>query len=402
MATVEKRRILFVLFDGLPRTVIDSQVLMHAREMAEEGDLAFEIWSFACGAGLYRASKARLEEAREMAGCPVRVFRAIWFALPFSILGNALWLAALLSWYRPRFEVVHARGDFTAAVLGYLRLVRPFRLLWDQRGDGEAEFAADFQAGTPARRLAKWAKIQSIRWRVRVAALCCDAAFFVSDALRRRMEGSFRNKPYRIVPCAASQALFHYDPALRARMRRALGYGEDDQVLVYCGGLASYQCFPETVALFARLHRRNPGCRLLVVTPRVEAALPLLEALPKGSWRTASAGLAEVGGYLNAADAAFLLREVSAINAVAAPTKFAEYCLTGLPVCVTEGVPEYYRMASREGNLCRVEDDALVLPRDYDRAAVAERYAGLLSREALRKRYRELYARWDVAPSRTA
>lgn len=392
MDTARKRRVLFVLFEGLPRTVIDSQVLLHAREMAREGDLAFEIWSFACGGELYRASKARLTEAREMAGCPVRVFRAVWYALPFSILANALWLALLLVRYRPCCDVVHARGDFTAAVVGYLRPFFPFRLLWDHRGDGEAEFAADYRADAPWRKLAKRYKLWSIRWRVMLAAKRCDAAFFVSDALRRRVGGAFHTgKPHAIVPCAASRELFFFDPDLRRRTREALGYGEDAQVFIYSGGMASYQCFPETVALFSRLHREDPRRRLLVLTPQREIAAQALRTLPEGSYALRTAALAEVNGYLNAADAAFLLRAADAVNAVAAPTKFAEYCLAGLPVCVTEGVPEYHRMAQREGNLCRIEGDGLRFPPPHDRAALAARYAGLLSREALRARYRALY-----------
>lgn len=391
MDTARKRRVLFVLFEGLPRTVIDSQVLLHAREMAREGDLAFEIWSFACGRELYRASKARLAEAQDMADCPVRVFRAVWYALPFSILTNALWLALLLVRYRPRCDVVHARGDFTAAVVGYLRPFFPFRLIWDHRGDGEAEFAADYRADALWKKLAKRYKLWSIRWRVKLAAKRCDAAFFVSDALRRRVGGAFGDKPHAIVPCAASRELFFFDPELRRRTRQALGYDEDAQVFIYSGGMALYQCFPETVALFSRLYREDPRRRLLVLTPQHDVAAQALRALPKDSYTLRTAALAEVNGYLNAADAAFLLREADAVNAVAAPTKFAEYCLAGLPVCVTEGVPEYHRMAQREGNLCRIEGDGLRFSPPHDRATLAARYAGLLSREALRARYRPLY-----------
>lgn len=387
-----KRRVLFVLFEGLPRTVIDSQVLAHVREMSAQGDLAFEVWSFACERRLYRESRQRLAEAEALAGCPVRLFRGVWYPLPFSLLANALVTAYWLLRLRPEFDVVHARGDFTAAVWGWLRLARRFGLLWDCRGDGEAEFVADFPATTALRRLAKWYKVATIRWRVALAARLCDEALFVTDNLRRVLGKGLGKRPCHIIPCAASSRIFHFDPGLRQRTRQALGYGPQNQVFVYCGGMAAYQCFPETVALFRRLHQQAPSRRLLVVTPRLEAARPHLAGLPPDSFTLLSARHGEVNGYLNAADVAFLLRETNAINVVAAPTKFAEYCLTGLPVIVTEGVPDYHALAGRYGNLCRITAAGVSIPEIADRAALAERYAPLLSREAVVDQYRTIYA----------
>ena len=49
----------------------------------------------------------------------------------------------------------------------------------------------------------------------------------------------------------------------------------------------------------------------------------------------------EVCGYLNAADAAFLLRDNIIMNSVAFPTKLAEYTAAGLPVITTDVAMEW-------------------------------------------------------------
>ncbi len=59
--------------------------------------------------------------------------------------------------------------------------------------------------------------------------------------------------------------------------------------------------------------------------------------------------------FLMASDMGVLLRERDPLNEVAAPTKFAEYVMTGLPVLISEYVGDYSNFVA-ENNL------GLVLP----------------------------------------
>jgi hypothetical protein len=54
--------------------------------------------------------------------------------------------------------------------------------------------------------------------------------------------------------------------------------------------------------------------------------------------RLRSGRIAEINDFLSAADFGFILRERNKISRVAFPTKFAEYCLTGLPVIIGDAV----------------------------------------------------------------
>lgn len=384
--------VLFVLFEGLPDTVIDSQVLGHARVLGDAGAARFEVWTFACSAALYRRSIEKRAAAEAAAGCPVRVFRGVRPAVPGSAGLNARRLALALRRHRPACDVIHARTDYTADVCARLPADLRRTLIWDCRGDLLAEFDLRLEAAGPLRRPAFRLRRGTIAETRRRAAAGCDRAIFVSEPLRQLCAPLLGGKLAAVLPCAASEEQFFFDPARRQRMRAHLGYGEADHVLVYSGSLAPYQGFDEVVDGFARRRAEAPETRLLVLTPAVEAARRRLAAVDPAAVTVASVGHEEVNDYLNAADTAFLLRPESPVNAVASPTKFAEYCLAGLQVIMRDTVRHAFTMARDLGNLIEADDGGLPAPMPTEaRARVA-----LAARERLGKcgqipLYRKLY-----------
>jgi hypothetical protein len=385
------RRGLYVLFEGLADTVIDSQVLVHAREMRALGIADFEVWSFAWSGPLYARSQARLAEAQRLAGGPVHVLRGFRPGLPFSPVLNARLIGRALSGERPTFDLVHARTDYSADVCARLRRSSSFDLVWDCRGDMVAE-VSERRARVPmaariGRRLA--------RARRRQTAAACDRAIFVSEALRE--EVAFVGKPFEIIPCSASEEMFFFDQRLRAETRRELGYDADARVLVYSGSLAPYQCFAESAALFRRLREADPRLRLLVLTPEVDHAKRMLLGVVKGSFDVRYASLERVNAQLNAADFGLMLRYPGGVNRVASPTKFAEYSLAGLPVIMTDAVLQSHALARRFDNLVLhrfdgIPDDFVVRTSEERRRIAAEAHL-VVSRAACREAYRRLYSR---------
>ncbi|MBW2373603.1 MAG: hypothetical protein JRF70_13815, partial [Deltaproteobacteria bacterium] len=235
-------------------------------------------------------------------------------------------------------------------------------------------------------------QIAGARRRVRAARRSCDGAIFVTSALREKLVAGALAGRSEIIPGGADSELFFFSPELRARKRLELGWPEGAPILVYSGGLAPYQCWEESVELFRRLREATPGLRLLVLTPRPEAARPTLAGLPEEVWQLRAAELEEVNAYLNAADAALLLRRAEPLNRVAFPTKFAEYGMAGLPILMTDALPEPLAFARGAGNLCLVEAGRAELPGSADRARIAAPYAERLSRAAQREAYRRVYA----------
>ena len=380
-----------LLFEGLADTVVDAQVLLHARDMRRQGIADLSVWAVACSPKVHALSLERLEAARERAEGRVHLLRGVAPTLPGSARRNA---RRLLPWLRGQgqLELVHARTDYAAEVASHLRGSRSFELIWDCRGDLEAEVRCRHAGTSPWRSALRAWQVHGARRRVRAAWVACDRAIFVTRALRERLVGHALDERSEIIPGGADGRLFFFSPELRKRARAELGWPESARVLVYSGSLASYQCFEETVALFRRLHSQLPALRLLVVTPRPEAARPALAGLPDDRYALRSARLEEVNGWLNAADAAIMLRRPDPLNAVAFPTKFAEYGMVGLPVLMNDAVPEAAGVAREVGNFCPVVNGLAALPAEVDRVAIASAVRERLSREALRERYRRIYS----------
>lgn len=384
-------RVLLVLFEGLADTVVDSAVLDHARQAAERG-AAFEIWAFCCSGASHRRSLAALERAERLAGCAVRVRRAVRPAVPFSVSLNRLLLAWAIFRGQPAFDVVHARTDYSAAVAAVAKAMRKTVLVWDCRGDSAAEAVERLKRLRWLPGIARTLKRRQAERERALAARACDRAVFVSEPLARLCAPLLAGKTAAVVPCAASEDLFFYDPDLRARVRRELGYGDDDRVYVYSGSLVGYQCFNEMASLFRILRAADPRARLLVLTPDAEAARKRLAHVDAEAVRVTSARFDAVNGYLNAADAAFMLRHPSPVNRVASPTKFAEYCLTGLPVVMTDAVEDAWRIAGELGNRVRLDGEMLLWPPAFDRAEVARGARAVLGKRHLTPRYDRVYA----------
>ena len=95
---------------------------------------------------------------------------------------------------------------------------------------------------------------------------------------------------------------------------------------------------------------------------------------------------------MNAADAAFMLRDDVDANRVASPTKFAEYCLAGLPVIMTGAVKDAYALAKRLGNYVDKDDpEAIRRIVSTNRETVAGSAREILGRQSQIKAIYQLY-----------
>lgn len=387
-------KILLVLFEGLPGTVIESQVLLHARDMARLNIATFEIWAFACSEKLYVSSLAMQKQAEAQAGCRVRILRGVRPAAPFSVRRNAWRLDRAIKSYGPDFDVIHARTDYTAHVCSLLTPRQKFTLIWDCRGDAMAELLDRVENLGLLSRVAYFLRALLLRRDRKMAAIGCDSAIFVTEVLRKLADPDFRDKPSWIIPGTAPPDLFFFDTSLRERFRRDLGLHSEELVYIFSGSLAPYQGFDEMLKMFTAVAQENRAARLLLVTPAVEEAKRRLASYPIDAM-VMRAGITEVNGYLNAADVAFMLRSHTATNKAAFPTKFSEYCLAGLPVIMTDAVPDAYRVAERLGNRVAPPKpgvSAISLPTGYDRPRVAARARQTLTRESAAPLYAEAYS----------
>ena len=246
--------VLLVLFEGLPSTVIDSAVLDHARQLASVDIARFEIWAFCPTLTIYRNSQKRLEAAKRLAGCPVRLFRAVRPAMPGSGDDQRAPSEIELRRLDPAPDLIHARGDYTTAVCALAKETFRIPLLWDCRGNSVVEAEERLRKYAIPHALKQYKLRREARIRQKAAG-ACDGALFVSNPLQAICARLLEDKPTAVIPCTASEDVFFFDESLRARSRERLGYTADHRVFVFSGGMQPYQCVD------LRLRSFKAGCR---------------------------------------------------------------------------------------------------------------------------------------------
>lgn len=389
----KKANVLFILFEGLADTVIDSQVLSHVAVMQGQSIANFEIWAFAVDDENYQKSLQKVQRAQELSGAKVRVFRGYRPSQFFSLQKNAAIIERALEETSTEFTHIHARTEYSAAVAGAVKGVEKTCLIWDCRGDAIAELAYRYNDGTLKSFLMKALRTHVFKKRLQRAGQACKKALFVSRPLYSVMASFIGDKPFEVLPCCASEVLFYFDPDLRRKIRKELGLDEGQKLYTYSGSLAPYQRFDDTVQYFSRVAKHDETAVMLVLTPDLEKARKILDQKVAGRYILKHGQFSEMNGYLNASDAGFMLRDPTPTNRVATPTKFAEYCLTGLPVVMDDAVEACFQIASAVGNVLPENDAEIQWGRLVkDRLQIALAHRKILSREAQSRYYIDVYS----------
>ncbi len=384
---------LFVIFHAIEYTIFESQVLIHVEDMRRQG-IELEVWVFASGNGF--DSSAELKERYERRyNVTIRLFHAARAGLPLAEVFNAIVLYRAMRIYGGRFRFVHARTDYSAFICGLVRIFRRFELIWDCRGDTVEEYRMLKPPSGVLSRAVQYVRTKVVALHRAMALRLSTKCIFVSESLRERLLLASFSRPVEIIPCLAEQELFFFSPQLRWACREKLGLTRNQIVLVYAGSITYYQCFDQTVELFSNILKINPRSVLLLVTPQRRRAEEALSTFSSENFRVLSGNIDDVNGFLNAADFAIFLRERNPVNTVASPLKFAEYCMAGLPVIMTDSVTQSASIASTLGNMIKVElgcyPEELKRYSDERRARLSAQAAALLSRSAVTPKYLRLY-----------
>lgn len=393
-AQTQKSDVVFLLFEGLPPTIIESQVLAHARDMRQMG-INMEVWSFAVTSSAYKQGRTALPRLLDEYGIPIRLFRGTKPALPLSHQINALLLLyqLLVTNTKPRF--VHARTEYSAAVAATIKKLARFRLIWDARGDTLSEFEEKATKFKPPYRWFSWTKRKAIRARLNLVARTCDYGIFVSEALQQ-LQGSLLSESKKmVVPCLADEKLFYYDPELQTKMRAMLGYDEDHIVMVYSGSIAPWQCVHQTISLMRQAMESDVRVRALIVSSQPDTFERLIPSEIRQRVVITSCSLREMNGFLNAADIGLMLRMKSPINWVASPVKYAEYSLTGLRVVTTDAIHQVIVFGQDIGNIMDRSDISRVVREGPESEAArrtrADAAIRVLGRSAFRNKLVAVY-----------
>jgi hypothetical protein len=375
------KKALFIFFEGLPENVIDSQVLTHCRLM-KQLDIDFEIWSFACFDDLYQSSLKRLNKAKELSGCEVKLFKGVRPAYPFSEKINAYRVKALLKNHQTQFDFIHARTDYSTAVV--CQAVKNIPIIYDCRGDSVAEF----EYSNKGNYFSKKYRVAKYQANIKTAKLLSKKAIFVSHFLKNKINYSKQNM---VIGCAANSELFYFDEKLREATRTELGFTKQHKVLIYSGGMNEYQCFNNCVEYFENLLQQDKNWQFLILTTAILEAQKYIGNTKNVTLKKVP--FAQVNQYLNAADVGMIIREQNDLNRAASPTKFAEYALSGLSVCFSKGIGDLENYAKNiEVNNQLDNQDFNDIHNLEMRILTAKKAKKIVSKKSVMQQYQEIYA----------
>lgn len=385
---------IFLTFEGISDTIFDSQVALHVKEMKEKG-IELDIIVFETWPRMYKKSAQRLNKARLLAQTKVCLYRGAFIYFPFSEIINALLLFFVIFRLKNRPQFIHARSDYAASTCFLVSKILKIPIIWDCRGDTEAEFKSAFKANNILKHTFKYFTLVMIRYHTFVSAKICSRAIFVTDLLRQRKGNLLKNKETFIIPTCASSTIFYFSKKIRHTKREELGFRDRQRVLIYSGGMVSYQNFPEYVKIFNSLYVLDSNWHFLIVTPDTKRANIILAELSAESYTLMSASFKEMNSLYNAADLGILIRDANEVNDVASPTKFSEYCLAGLPIIMNDSVKQSYKYALKFGNLISYDQcfgNSKLIKFDFDfRKQISLKATKVLSRESNINKYLKLF-----------
>lgn len=260
---------------------------------------------------------------------------------PFSystVLGkriNSLWTSLVMSFinliYRPDIYV----GEYSVAGQS-LRLIRKHtKCIIDIHGAVKEEYeyaTGDAKNPNMSKCFDAFEKIGINR----ASFLICQ-----SDEMKRLLLNKYpdiNDSNIYVYHCYADTSKFHYDTTARSLIRKELMIADDEIVFMYSGGLHKWQKVNDSLILFEEYYKYYSKGYFIILTLDADSAIKMVNNdfyMIRDRVIIRSVSHDMVPMYLNASDIAFLLRDDVVMNAVASPTKLAEYMSCGLPVVST-------------------------------------------------------------------
>lgn len=385
------KRALFVLHEGIGSTIFNSQVMEHAKGMKQFG-VDFDILSYDTLNKTWELSNDNLLKFKKSdPGINVILKKGINIYYPFSSLYNLILLIGFLWKNKGVYSFIQGRADYTAFLC---ILAKPFHGLpvyWDCRGDAVSELKDSLSRKSGLIRLI--GNLYLVTFDRLAAYVNCkksDGVIFVSQALCDLFKSGLKTKNYQIIPCPVSEVKFFFDPQLRSEMRARLNIKPDEVVFLYSGSMIAYQSLQEQYDQYAYL-LGSPKNIVIIATSDPEVAKEFFSELLSDRLIIVSVSFQEMNAYYNLADLAFLMREKKQLNYVASPTKFGEYCLTGLPVIMNNNVNQAYLVSMELGNYVSHQSIDFKSFSDEKRADISMKAQEFYSRRHLNQKYLELY-----------
>lgn len=232
--------------------------------------------------------------------------------------------------YRPTYVIGEAQ--MLPKLLWVFRMFAPkAKLIFDCHGAVAEE--AEYQGRSES-------DVKAIKKMERNSTQKVDYIICQSSVMKQYIHDEYGvdEKRISVYRCGVDTSLFKINDK-REEVRKHLGIAVDEILFVYSGGIDKWQRVGDSIDIFMKYHKVNPKSKFLILTmqeDRLKDVFLSKGIVDDGTYIVTSLPFQQVPDYLNACDVAFLLRDNHMMNAVASPTKLAEYMACGLPVITSE------------------------------------------------------------------
>ncbi len=255
--------------------------------------------------------------------------------------------------------------------------------------DSRGAFAAEFNEYITTNN-----DLQAMAYKLEAnAVLKADSILTVSDKLHDYLQKSYKvgtNLHYTI-PTTLGLNLKTTLPSTTSY------FNKNDVVLTFIGGNADWQSFKMIDNFLLKQFEKHTNVRALIIgnfsidgwnSKRLYASR--IKQIHLNS--------TEIIPTLTTCDYGILLREKSITNSVAAPTKFAEYLLAGLPVLCSPNIGDYSEFITNKNVGLIITDDKLKFTKnnDKDRKRISAIAIEYFSKEKNKRNYRDLLKSVDL------
>ena len=264
---------------------------------------------------------------------------------------------------------------FSRALIGkeiiLLRKIFPSRIVFYYDARGAAFEENKYSAEKIHDYSSKKQKMINDTYCLEHRTLCAaNKIFTVSIALQKYFQKTYnlKDKKFVLYPCLSDSSKFYFSLDLRSEVRRKLHIESQTKVFIYSGGTGLWHMSEKLIMFFAEVLKHFDDSLLLYLTKDKTIIDKSIANLPelKSKVLCLSVSNEEVSKYLNAADYGLLFRENTIMNNVAAPTKFAEYILCGLPVIISEGIGDYSELTAKYNLGVIIKDNILQNPEKFE------------------------------------
>lgn len=385
---------LFITHEGFGNSIFRTQVIEHCLSMEKDG-VAFDVLTYETFPKHWPISLSNLRTFERLTrGLAIVLRRAAYIYFPFSTPINMALLGRDIAKMKRigSYHFLHARSDYTAFMCVLLKPFHRLPVVWDCRGDSSDELDFSLANKNLLVRVVLGSLLKA-RQHVTLATIrrFASGAVFVSDALCDLHAKAGSKVASAVIPCPVPEANFSFDANLRRVTRDNLSIPESAIVYLYSGSTTGYQGLADQVELYQKI-LENPVNYVIIATTEVESARVIFSTVRSDRLIIRGFNYLEMNGVYNASDFAFMLRAPRMLNFVSSPTKFGEYCLTGLPVIHNDTIDQVTKVATSLG-LGRALSDIHELDKiaEDDRSRAALKAHAFYSRRGANQLYLALY-----------